>query len=131
MLLEQAFPEYLLSVPEITAIVRDQIYGIVRPQGLRPLPEILVSRSQTSAIETFCGVASLKSSEFQVDCYGAGLAEAATLADALRKALKNFSGTMGDIVVQKVFLTNQFSAYDPDPGTIRVTQTYNFWFLED
>ena len=131
MILEQAFPEYLLTIPQITALVHDQIYGVLRPQGPRPLPEILITRTQTTRQDKFCGVDALVNADIQVDCYAAGAQDAMTLADTLRKALKDFSGTMGDLVVQKVFLSNEFPVYDPDPGIIRVTQTYNFWYLED
>ena len=44
MILEQAFPGFLLTVPEIAALVGNQIYGVMRPQGERPLPEILIAR---------------------------------------------------------------------------------------
>jgi hypothetical protein len=131
MILEEAFPLYLQSVPEITDLVRNQIYGVMRPQGLRPLPEILISRTQTTYQDKFCGVDALANADMQLDCYASGLAMAMSLANAVRKALKDFSGTMADVVVQKVFLSNQFPVYDPDPGIIRVTQTYNFWYVED
>jgi Protein of unknown function (DUF3168) len=131
MILEQAFPQFLLTVPAITELVRDQVYGIIRPQGPRPLPEILISRTQTTRQDKFCGVDPLVNADMQLDCYSDGLQSATTLARAVRRSLKNFSGMMGDVVVQKVFLTNEFPVYDPDPGIIRVTQTYNFWYVED
>lgn len=131
MILEQAFPDFLLTVPEITAMVRSQIYGLVRPQGPRPLPEILIARTQTQRQDRFCGVDGLVNADVQLDCYADGLEMATSLASTVRKVLRNFSGMMGDVVVQKVFLSNEFPVYDPDPGIIRVTQTYNFWYEED
>jgi hypothetical protein len=38
---------------------------------------------------------------------------------------------MGETFVDKVFLINEFPMVDPDPGILRVVQTYNFWYLED
>jgi hypothetical protein len=131
MILEEAFPGFLLTVPEISAIVGNQIYGVMRPQGERPLPEILIARTSTAYQQKFCGVDGLANADMQLDCYGYGLEQAMTLANTVRKALKDFSGMMLDVVVQKVFLTNQFPSQDPDPGCIRVTQTYNFWYVED
>lgn len=131
MILEQALPAFLLTVPELAALVRNQIYGAMRPQGLRPLPEILIARTSTVYQQKFCGVDGLANADIQVDSYGINLEQAVTLANTLRKTLKDFTGTMLDVVVQKVFLTNQFISQDPDPGCIRVTQTYNFWYVED
>ena len=131
MILEYGVVTFLKSVDVIAQATNSQIYGIIRPQGPRPLPEILITRTQTTRQDKFCGQDPLVNADMQIDVYGIGAQEAMDLARQVKFALRNFSGTMGDTPVQKVFLSNEFPVFDPDPGTIRITQTYNFWYSED
>jgi len=130
MILEEDIVTYLKTV-EAISYINGQIYGVYRPQGERPLPELLITRTLTARQDTFCGVSNLANADMQIDVYGSGVSEAAALAQALRLALKNFSGVMGDTPVEKVFLSNEFTSFDSDPGTVRVIQLYNFWYLEE
>lgn len=131
MIFEEGLLAFLLEVPELQSIVNDRIYGMMRPQdGVEQLPAITTQRITTQRQQLFCGVDNLVSADFQLDCYDMG-GGAYDLAKAVRKTLENFSGSMGDVVVQQAFLTNEFPANDPDPGVIRVTMLYNFWYLED
>lgn len=133
MIFEEELRSYLVTVDEITAIVGQQIYGIIRPQGLRPLPEILISRVSTIRQEKFCGTDPLVSADFTFDIYAIGLSQATALARMLRQLFRGFSGTMGSTPVGPIFLVNEFSisGSDPDPGIIRVQMTFTIWYQED
>jgi hypothetical protein len=131
VILEEGLLAFLQSIPELTDIVARNIYGLMRPQGgVTQLPAIVFQRTSTTRQELFCGVCPLVNADFQIDSYAMD-SSAFDLAHAVRETLKNFSGTMGEITVQKVFLTNEFPANDPDPGVIRMTQLFNFWYVED
>jgi hypothetical protein len=130
MRLETDFRTWLIAEPTVAALVGGRIFGLVRePQAA--LPAINIQRIVTVRQELFCGVAPLVSTDLQVDSYAIDGDGAWTLAAVLRLALKNFSGPMGATQVDKVFLVNEFPLVDPDPGIIRVVQTYNFWYVED
>ena len=133
MIFEEELRTYLLTVDALTSIVGQQIYGIIRPQGLRPLPEILISRATTGRQEKFCGTDPLVNADFVFDIYGIGLSQSTALARTLRQLFRGFSGVMGSTPVGPIFLVNEFpiSGSDPDPGLIRWSMTFTIWYQED
>lgn len=130
MTLTQGLVAYLKQIPEITALCNQQIYGARRPQGLRPLPELLMSRTTTGRFYAFCGQSSLVNCDMQLDVYASGLEQCETLARVVKRTLRG-GGMFGDVPVDSVFLTNESEAIDAEPGTVRLIQTYNFWYQED
>jgi len=132
MQLESALKAYLLSIPAITAVVSQRVYGILRQQS-QDLPAVLIQRVGTVRQRKFCATKTdpLVSADLQVDSYAMGGDTGWALAKEMRLTLMNFTGMMGDTYVDEVILTNEFPLNDPDPGVIRITQLYNFWYLED
>lgn len=130
MTLEEGLRNYLLSIPAITALVNSQIYGIIRPQGERPLPEILLTRSSTHNQQLFCGTNPLRQAEVQIDCYAIDGASMVDLSKATRDALVDFSGSMDEVAVDQVTMMNEFPLNDSDPGTLRMVQLYSIWYVE-
>lgn len=131
-LLEICLPAYLLTVPEIAALVRNRIYGAVRPQGVRPLPEITMERSNTAGDSSTCGTTNLARADMAIDSWSDSQEEVGKIAAAVwTKGLRNFSGLMGDTTIRRVVKSNEFSTFDGEPGLFRVTQTYTIWYLED
>jgi len=130
MIFESELKAYLLTIPALTALVHSRIYGILRQQS-QDLPAILIQRVQTTRQPKFCATDKLVSSDIQIDAYAISGDSGWALAAALRATLLDFTGTMGAAYVDKVMLTNEFPLNDPDPGVIRITQLYNFWYVED
>jgi len=132
MILEQGLREYLLEVAPIAALIRDRLFNMVRsPQSA--LPAVVIQRINTIRQVLFCGTDDLVNADMQLDCYAISPQDAWGLAAAVRAALVDFTGTMGDpagVYVDQVTLTNERPLTDPDPGIIRVIQLYNFWYLE-
>jgi len=129
--LEEGIRSYLMTIGDVTNQVGEQIYGIIRPQGIRPLPELLVTRSATRNQQLFCGTNPLRQADMQIDCYAIDGMTCVALAKSVRDALIDFVGMMGDVVVDQVTMENEFAVNDSDPGTIRMVQLYNFWYVED
>ena len=130
MIFESELKAYLLTIPALTNLVGSRIYGILRQQS-QDLPAILIQRVQTTRQPKFCATDKLVSSDIQIDAYAMTGDSGWALAAALRATLMDFTGTMGAAYVDKVMLTNEFPLNDPDPGVIRITQLYNFWYVED
>lgn len=128
MMIEEAIVSFFGQLDDFAGV---KVYGARRPQGPRPLPEILFSRITTLRRETYCGQDGFVNVEFQFDVFGAGKTSAITLGKQLRQTLRNFRGTMGDVPVGPVFLTNEGETADVEPGTYRVTHTFNIWYQED
>lgn len=128
--LEADIITHLKTLPAITDLVGARIYGILRQQS-QDLPAILIQRVQTTRQVKFCATDKLVSTDMQIDAYDKNGDSVWALAAAMRAALIDFTGTMGATYVDKVILSNEFPLNDPDPGVIRVTQLYNFWYQED
>jgi hypothetical protein len=130
MQLEADLRTYLLQQLPQELIGANRVYGIVREQA-SDVPCVVIQRTSTTPIVGLCGTFNLRPCEMQIDSYAMGGTQAWALAKALKRALVDFQGSMGETSVRKVLLTNEFPLSDPDPGLIRVVQLYNFWFLED
>jgi hypothetical protein len=133
MIVEIGLRQFLATIDLVTAIVGANIYGLIRERAPveTQLPAIMIQRTTTAREVLFCGTDDLVSIDLQVDSYAMTGDSAWGLARALRKSLIDFTGTMGDVYVDAVHLTNEFPMTDPDPGIIRIVQLYNFWYLED
>jgi hypothetical protein len=137
MMLEDAIREHLLAVEPLLELLAINsafpgIYAMIRPQS-SPLPSVLISRSTTERQTLFCGTDTLVATDIQIDSY-AGDGAAFDVAKQVRLALLGFTGTMGTdpgVAVDQVRLVNEFPLTDPDPGVIRQTQLYSFWYQED
>jgi len=131
-MMETDLRDYLRGIPAITDLVSQRVYGMVREQGLKTqLPAVRIQRIHTNFYPTFCGTTELVDADLQVDSYGIDGDSAWALAKALKATLRDFSGNMEATSVDKVFLNNEFPLTDPDPGIIRVTQLYTFWYREE
>jgi hypothetical protein len=138
VILEQGLRVYLVADPSIAALVAARIYGLVREQGNdvtlpigAQLPAVLIQRTSSIRQQLLCGTSPLVEADVQVDSFAMTGDDAWALAAALRAAMIDFNGNMGETYVDTVHLTNEFPVTDPDPGIIRVTQIYTIFYLED
>jgi hypothetical protein len=129
---EAELRSYLLTLSPITDLVARRIYGMLREPNSE-LPALIIQRTHTLRQRTFCGpghTIKLVSADFQLDSYALTGQDAWQLASALRDALIDFQGMMGATFVNAITLSNEFPLVDPEPGDIRVTQLFNFWYVE-
>ncbi len=77
-----------------------------------------------------CGTSDVVQASYQVDSWAKRRPDARALARAIRRRMVDYSGPMGDVEVQRVLITAEFDATDPDPGLRRRTQTYTVWYVE-
>lgn len=129
-ILEVDIRDFLAGIESIAAVVENRVFGVVRPRNT-PLPQVLITRVTTTRQNTICGTSTLVSCDLQIDSFALQGQDAWQLATLVRRALMDFSGTMGATSVNKIFLTNEFPLTDPEPGVLRVTQTYNVWYYEE
>jgi Protein of unknown function (DUF3168) len=128
--LESDLRTFLLTVETIVAIVVDRIFGLLRTPG-SDIPALMIQRTSSTRQPLYCGTSALVSADFQLDIYAMSGQDAWALAGAVREALLDFQGSMGATRINRVFLDNEFPVVDSDPGIIRVTQLYTFWYYQE
>jgi hypothetical protein len=55
-------------------------------------------------------------------------AGAKAVADQLKTALQDKTGTLTVRVLQRAFLENEYDLYEPDTGTYHHVQDYTIWY---
>lgn len=98
------------------------------------LPAIVYTRIGTFRDVGTCRTDSLVQAQFQIDSYAANWSTARALARLIRLRLVDFTGTLTDddvTLVDRIFLSSELHLEDPEPGVLRVSQTYVVWFTEE
>jgi hypothetical protein len=120
---------YLLAQPDIAAIVGDGIYPLFIPQGREP-PCIVYQQIDAARQVTYDGTNNLVGASVQFDCLAKKYADARTLADAVRGALTDFTGSMAGTTVKNCFVVADQDLSDIEPGFFRVSLNFDLWYIE-
>jgi hypothetical protein len=133
---EPNFFEYLRGVPEVAALIADRIYEGRIPQHVFDSEEgvmdcAVYQRAGSSGRGVgFCSSDSLVPGQYQLDIYSLDSVRKAQVARAIRRALVDYSGPMGAVLVNKVLIETDFDSQEEEPGLERRTQTYTVWYWE-
>lgn len=130
ILLEESLYSFLTNSVDVSAIIGDRMYGMVRPEK-DPTPSIVYSRATTLRTQTLCKTDSKVRATMTVDSIAKTYLGVKRLARAVGKALSDFTGDMYGTRVSTVILESEIDLDDPDPGLYRVSQTYLIWFVEE
>ena len=109
-------------------------YPLVVPEGAA-LPWIVYGRNATQRDLVLGGVSNVPMGTFDVAVYADSYADAKGYADEIRAAVNNFNGTVGDLTIEAVMLTDERDG-DPvffdgrDVPTYAVQQTYTIRWQE-
>lgn len=127
---------FLSGIPEISALVADRIYQNTIPQKVRDDPDkvpcAVILRSGGERQRLFCGTDNLVQGTYTIDCEAPDFDDAVALADAIRRALVDYSGLMGTVRVDTVMMATDFDAgIVPDPGLYNRTDSYSIFYFED
>lgn len=127
--------KYVPLQQAVAALVGRRIYPGKIPQhhfdGSKVLPGVVTRIIDESRQATHCATDGLVETLVQIDSYAPVRDDVPPLADAIRRAMVDYSGRMGDLRVSKVLLTSAFDALEPDPGLYGKSQTYSVWHTED
>ena len=115
----------------------DRIFAVKLPQRIKAT-SIVYRFISGVGDHHMQGASGLARPRIQIDCYAASLDDAWTLANAVKERIDGFSGSMlwGDnspeeaIVVQGIFMQNEFEDYDEAAELYRVSRDYFVWFEE-
>ena len=138
-MIETDLPAFLAGDAGIGALVVSgnlkRVFPLMIPQHTfketTKLPCLVYRRVSTQRQPLFCRTDSLVQGSFQLDAYAPEYEKALQLAEALRKALIDFTGQMGATFVDRVFLEFEADFEDPEPGLYHISHTYTVWYLEE
>ena len=97
----EAFTQYLKNYAGLTALISGRVYPDFIPQD-KPLPAIVYHLISSDVDYTLEGEQGLQTVNYQFDCHGNTDAEAYTVYKHIRKAFKNFQGSMNVYHVQMI-----------------------------
>lgn len=118
MTIEAAIRQYLLANPNIMALIAGRLYPMVLPQP-PTLPAVTYSRVSRSAVRDLTGVA-YWISRFQFSCWAKKYGDAKAVAQAVRQALEDYVGTMGQFRIIGSASVNEIDLSQPDTGLYHV-----------
>jgi hypothetical protein len=132
---------YLSNNAGVSALVGTRIFPLVIPQQsydeATKQPCLVYTMDTDQRQVRFAGSDTLVRGRLTVDCYATRYIQSQALAAAARSALIDFSGSMqaatsplSSVSVQRIFLDNETSLTDENPGLYRVMQRYIVWYDE-
>lgn len=126
--------EFLRNQPAVAALAGDRIYPEMIPQAsqseARKLPCIVYTTTAEARTATYCGTDRLLSAAVQIDLYTPHYDRTRELRAAVRLALRDFRGMMGDTRVRLTRLDSSGGLVEPEPGLFRRSQDWTFWYVE-
>lgn len=123
------FYDHLRLVSQVVSLIGDRIYPVRAPQGVQR-PYLVWLRQSAERQQLYCGTDGLIFCEYQFSCYGITKQQASDVHEAVRNAMLDFVGTMGDVFVKHAFLSGDFEIEDEDPNIFTVRQLWRICFVE-
>lgn len=126
MNIQTALYAWLTAQAGVSALVGDRLYPLRLPQKCA-YPAIRYERDNTDRSTDHDGQGDLLTTDLQLDSVATTLAAAVNVADAVRSALLNYSGAMGDLHVYRVELVADFETWDQTLEAYRASQAWTIW----
>ena len=120
MNLEEALTAYLLSRSALTALIGRRLFYDELPQGTEH-PAVVCQAIDNIPINTHDGRSTFESPNYQWTVYAVSRASARTVAEQLKAALCDYSGTMSGLTIQYIRLINDIASTEKSAdGTVRL-----------
>lgn len=124
----------LLLKPDVALLVGTKVYPVMAPASTA-LPFITYRRGGIQRQQTLQNPAGVPRVTFDVQVYAATYEDAREVADAVRKTLDGYAGTIDNTVVDQVSLENEADDFvalagADMPPAYQITLTYDVWWQE-
>lgn len=134
--LHEALRTHLLADTNLSALIDERFFYVVVPQkiprGDQRMPCVVFNRNSVERSVRYCGTDGLVRAGVSLDCYALRYIEARAVANAVRQSIIDYRGTLGGLLqVQAVSLVNEIDLVDIEPGLFRVSQSWDFWHIEE
>jgi hypothetical protein len=128
--------EFILDDSAVASLVGTRMYPVSLPQAVT-YPAL--TYSQVSGVRQYdlCGPTGRTKPRVSISSWARNYADARALADAVRRALNGFVGTMGDspgTTVNDAKIENEFDVFEEEAdtkGVYRVMQDFILSHMED
>ncbi|MBN1807185.1 MAG: DUF3168 domain-containing protein [Sedimentisphaerales bacterium] len=105
-MIEKALHYILVNNSAVTALVGSGIYPNKIPQGAA-VPAITYQQISGVRFHDMLEAAGMVKARYQFNCWAAGYAKTREIAEAVRLALDNYSGTASQTVIDVIHLDNE------------------------
>jgi len=126
------FVAFLGNAPAVSAIVSSRIYPQLLPQN-PTYPAITYNQVSAVRVHVLAGAGGKARRRISVNCWATTAKAAEALADAVRRSLDGFYGSMRDTNVGSTRIDNEIAFFEEEAGTTgiyRVVQDYIVGHLE-
>jgi hypothetical protein len=127
--IETAIFSYLQTRTGLTALVGTRIYKNRIPEGA-PVPHVHYQRLAAIREPTLTGPLGGCSAHYDFNIFAKSAASMDAIRIQLRKALNGYSGTSSDVIIQSVWVNNDWDQYDEAAALYRAVMEVEFDFLE-
>jgi len=130
--IEDALYRYLSTYPGLTVLIEDRIYPLTRPQKVK-VPAVTYQKISGQRLHTFANDPGMATPRFQFSCFAETYDIAKQIAEQVRLALQNFSGTMGGVegvYVGAVNIEDEVDLYEEGADVNRVDVEFIIWHEE-
>lgn len=119
MEIEEALTAYLLAQTGLTALISRRFYFEELPQDC-DLPAVVCMKVSDVKDHFLTGQSKLESPMIQFTAYASTKAGARAVANQLKAALRDYSGTLSGLVIQYIRLENELSSLETSSdGTVK------------
>ena len=131
---EKVLLDTLVSATAVTSIVGTRIYPHQAPAS-SALPFVIWRRTGIERIQTLTGPAGTPRVSVDYTVIATTYNQAREAADAMRRVLDGWGGTVDNTVVEQVSLENEVDDFvtpagSDQPPSYSVTQSYDIWWRE-
>ncbi len=128
-MIEAGIITLLEATTAITDLVGVRIYGIQLPQD-PTMPAVVVTNITGQDDYEASGALDLIIARFQIDCYGATLAESLAIGIAINDLMSGYKGAAGDETILGSFNRNKRDLYDSETKNHRRLTEYEIFYKE-
>jgi hypothetical protein len=125
----EALTAYLLTQTGLTALIANRIYPDEAPEG-ETLPYVVYINISDVKDHLFTGQQTLERPVYQYTVYAADKDAASDVAEQIKAALSEYSGTMSGITVQYIGLMNELASRDRELKIYYHDLEYEVFFIK-
>lgn len=128
-MLEEGLYTRLSGVAGLTALVSTRIFPQVMPEGTA-LPALVYARVSGVRVQNLANSSGVAHPRMQIDVIASSYSSAKAVAEQVRLALQDNSGTWGSTVVQHAIFLGDTDFFDDADGVHRVSLDFEIWHDE-
>ena len=127
MSINTALYSRLSSFAGLFALVGNRIYPVLIPESAQ-LPAVAYSLISTPEIHAMNADPTINGPRYQISCRSATFSSAEDVAEQVKLALKDYSGTVEGIVIQRIFYKDEKHFDEPDTKTFHIAIDFIVWY---